>query len=181
MSTAADKSHDHQQQQAEADEEGGESEALDQKVIDHTTGPNAGELLGDALLLVALPLVATLIEHLLLADLAIEDDEVHGELLRTGMGVEEVDGEDEAGGQERFVGVDDGGYVEGPARQEQSEELGEPEHQTGSADGEHTPEDRHKVEFFPVGPALEGRLRSLEKEPSDHEEHILDIAQVEAE
>src|SRR6185369_6408199 len=121
MSSAADKCRDHQQQQADADEEGRESEALDQEVIDHTAGLFTGKLLGDALFLIALPLVAALLEHLLLADLAIEDDEVHGELLRTSMGVEEMDREDEAGGQKRFVGVDDGGHVEGPAGQEHAE------------------------------------------------------------
>ena len=62
-----------------------------------------------------------------------------------------------------------------------AEEFGEPEHQAGTADGEHTPEDRDEVELFPVGPALEGRLRPLEEEPSHHADDIADIAQVGAE
>src|SRR5450759_2683993 len=181
MYAASQKGQDHQQQQADSNGKGGEPEALDQEVVYHSAGPLAGKLLGDALLLIAFPLVATLFDHFFLGDLAIEDDEVHGELLGTSVGVEEMDREDEAGSQERLVGVDDGGNVEGPAGQEQPEELGEPEHQAGSADGEHTPEDRDEVEFLPVGPALEGRLGSLEEEPSDHEEDILDIAQIEAE
>src|SRR5512133_3664297 len=172
---------DHQQQQAETDEEGHESETLDQEVIDNTTGPLAGKPLGDAFFLITLPLVTTLFQHLFLGDLTIEDNKVHGELLGTTMGIEEVDREDEAGSQQGFVRMYDGGHIERPAGQEQAEELREPEHQAGSADGEHTPEDGNKVEFLPVRPALEGRLRTLETEPSDHEVHILDVAQIETE
>ena len=52
-----------------------------------------------------------------------EHDRVHRELLRPEVGVEEVDGEDEAGGEERLVGVHDGGDVDEPAGQEPREEA----------------------------------------------------------
>ncbi len=81
----------------------------------------------------------------------------------------------------RLIRVNDGRHVECPAREEQPEELREPEHQAGTADGKHTPEDGDEVEFLPVGPALEGRLRSLEEEPATMPVHVLDIAQVRAE
>src|ERR1039457_4445965 len=148
MPTATHEGQDHQQQQANANGERSESEALDQEVIHHTAGMLAGKLLGNTLFLITFPLVATLFQHLFLADLTIEDNEVHRELLRPSMGVEEVDREDEAGSQERFVRVNNSGYVERPSRQEQTENFGKPEHKSGPADGEHTPEDCDKVEFL---------------------------------
>lgn len=94
------------------------------------------------------------------------------------MGVEEVDGEDEPGGQQCFVGMDDGCHVESPAWQEIAEYLREPQHQARTADGKHTPEDGDEVEFFPVCPAFERRLRSPEQEPADHAGDVLDIPEV---
>lgn len=178
MCSAVQEGDDHQDQESDPDGKGGETEALDDEVICDATGFMGTECLGDAHFLVTFPLVATLLDELVLRHLAVEDDEVHREFFRPPVGVEEVDGEDEAGGKQRLVRVDDGGYVEHPAREEQTEELGEPEHQAGAADGEHTPEDCDEVEFLPVGPAFEGRLRTFEEEPADHSGDILDVTQV---
>ena len=81
------------------------------------------------------------------------------------MGVEEVHGEDEAGGQQGFVGVDDEGDVDDPAGQEGGEELREPHDHAGNANGKHAPEHREVVELFPIRPAVELRLGGLAEEP----------------
>ena len=134
-----------------------------------------------AQLLVALPLIATLFDEFMFVQLAVEDDEVHGELLRTAVGVEEMDREDESGGKQGLIGMEDGRNIEHPAGEENAEKLREPEHQAGAADNEHTPEDPEEVEFFPIGPALEGRFRSLEEEPADHSRYVFQIAQIRTE
>ena len=77
--------------------------------------------------------------------------------------------------------MDDSGDVERPARQKAADELGEPEHETGAADGEHPPEDGNEVELFPVSPALEGRLRPPEQEPAHHADDVGNVAQVRTE
>ena len=46
------------------------------------------------------------------------------------MGVEEMDGEDEAGSQERLIRVDDRGNIDYPSWQKDSEVLWKPEHQS---------------------------------------------------
>ena len=70
---------------------------------------------GDALFLVAFPLVAALVYHFFFGDLSVENHEVHREFFDTHVGVEEVNGKDKAYGQKCLIGVDDGGYVENPS------------------------------------------------------------------
>ena len=92
-----------------------------------------------------------------------EDDRVHRELLDAEVGVEEMEGEDEARGEQRLVGVEDEGDVDHPAGQEAGEELREPHDQAGGADDEDAPEYGEIVEALPVGPAVELRPRPLPK------------------
>ena len=63
-----------------------------------------------------------LVQQLVLRDAAREDDRVHGELLDAEVRVEEVDGEDEAGGEQGFIRMNDQGDVDDPAGQEPGEE-----------------------------------------------------------
>src|SRR3989339_124747 len=66
-------------------------------------------------------------------------------------------------------------HVEHPSRVDLTEKLREPEHQAGTSDGKHAPEDRQKIELFPVGPALKGGFRPFEKEPPYHGCYVFDI------
>ena len=70
-----------------------------------------------------------LVQHLGLRDAAGENDRVHRELLDAEMRVEEVDREDEAGREQRLVGVEDKRDVDHPAGEEAGEEPGEPHHE----------------------------------------------------
>ena len=81
------------------------------------------------------------------------------------MGIEEVDGEDEPGCQQGLVAVDDRGDVDRPAREDQGEDLGEPQAQARAADDRHAPEDGEVVELLPVGPAaVLGSLAAAEEQ-----------------
>ena len=69
--------------------------------------------------------------------------------------VEEVDGEDEARGQQRLGRVDHLGDVQGRAGQEAAEEVGEPQDQAGRADDDDVGRRAPEVELLPIGPAVE--------------------------
>ena len=180
MPAASHEGEDHQEEAGQSCEEGYVAEGLEAEVIDRTADLLANKLFSCTFFFVTAPLVATLFDELFLGHLAVEDNEVHWEFLRSSVGIVEVDGEDKAGCQQSFVRVNDRCNIEHPAWQEVAEDLREPEHQAGSADGKHTPEDGEEIEFLPVGPALEGRFWTEEEEPTDHTDDVADIAQVRA-
>src|SRR6266542_391031 len=117
----------------------------------------------------ALVLGGVLAHELLLVDAFGEDDGVHGELLGAKVGIEEVEREDEADGEERLVTVHDDGQVERPAGKEVREERGEPEQEPRGADDRDPPDHRPVVELFPLGPGGEAAPRSEPEEIS----HVL--------
>src|ERR1035437_4166824 len=91
-----------------------------------------------------------LVLQLILRDAAREDNRVHGELLNAEVRVEEVNREDEAGGQQGFIRVNDQGDVDNPTGHEAGEERGEPHDQAGSADDGDAPEDGEVIKLLPV-------------------------------
>src|ERR1035441_8994171 len=101
---------------------------------------------------------AALVHQLVLGDAAREDHGVHGELLNAEVRVEEVNREDEAGGQQSFVRVNDQGNIDDPAGHEPGEEGGEPHDQAGGTNDGNAPEHGEVIELLPVGPAVELRL-----------------------
>ena len=71
--------------------------------------------------------------------------------------------------------MNDNRHVKSPTRHKLGEEFRHPEHQAGKTDGEHPPEDRKKVKFFPIGPAVEfGHFGNPEK-PFHHAGDILTV------
>ena len=117
MHQAGDHGVDDQDQQDEADAEEDEADGPGDALPAFPFVPDAvlvEPVFGDEAVIPALALV----EHLGLGDAAGEDHGVHRELLEPEVGVEEVDGEDEAGGQQGLVGVDDQRDVDDPAGQE---------------------------------------------------------------
>ena len=94
------------------------------------------------------------------------------------MHVEEVHGEQEHGGQQRLLGMEDGGDVEHPARHDDGRLGGEEQDQAGEADDRGTPERRPVVELLPVGPAVEVRPWRAAQEPAEHAADISQILQV---
>jgi len=105
------------------------------------------------------------VQHFGLGDASREDDGIHGELLDPEMGVEEVEGKDEPGRQQRLVGVNDHGDIDNPAWHEFGKEQGEPHDQAGGPDHGNAPEDGEVVELLPIGPAVELRAGSLAEKP----------------
>ena len=59
-----------------------------------------------------------------------ENDRVHRETVRPKMGVEEMEREDESGGEQRFIGMNNERDVDDPAGQEEGEEFRKPEDQS---------------------------------------------------
>ena len=108
---------------------------------------------------------AAFVEHFLLRHPTREDDGIHREFLNAEMRVEEMDGEDEAGRQQRLVGMEDERDVDRPARQEAREEFREPHDQPGEADDGHAPEHGEVIKLLPIRPAVELRFRAFAEEP----------------
>ena len=116
-----------------------------------------------------------LVLELLQRHAAGEHDDVEREFVRSEVIVEEVDREQESGGEHRFLAVRDHGDVEHPAGQERRGDVGEPEHESAQADDGDAPERRPVVELLPVGPAVEPRPRAEAEEPLEHGEGIPQI------
>ena len=104
-----------------------QADTIGQKTYDtgpeEGTGSRRGSLQSPELTLFKHPLVLkrTLVLELHFAHPPREDDMVQWKLLRPQMGVEEVDGEDKAGGKKGLVGVEDNAYVKHPSRKESGE------------------------------------------------------------
>ena len=81
------------------------------------------------------------------------------------MSIKEMDGEDEAGGEQGFVRMNDERKVDHPAGHEPGEKGRKPHEHAGDADDQHAPEHREIVELLPIRPAIELRLRALAKKP----------------
>ena len=97
------------------------------------------------------------------------------------MGIEKVDRKDEPRNQERHVRMDDRCNVENPPGKKKGEEFGKPEHQPRKPDGEHSAENAEKIEFLPIGPAIELRFRPSVKKPLDHPNDVPNILAARAE
>ena len=96
-----------------------------------------------------------------------ENHEIHGELVRPQVAVEEVHREDEDHGHECFFAVDHESDVEDPARQEAGEEGRKPQHESRGSDDRHAPENRPIVELFPVRVAVEVRPGPQANKPAE--------------
>ncbi len=94
------------------------------------------------------------------------------------MRVEEVEQEDEARCEQRFVTVDDVGGIQCPARQDLREEAREPQDQARDADHADAPEDREVVELLPVRPAVECGARAEIQEVLQVRPQVLDVLEV---
>ena len=110
--------------------------------------------------------------------LAGEHEDIKRELVRPPVIIKEVHGEQEPGGQHRFLAVEDGGEVEHPAGQIRSCQTLHPQHCAAAADDGNAPERRPVVELLPVGPAVELRLRRQTEEPLEHADGIVEVRQV---
>src|ERR1041385_1464758 len=117
--------------------------------------------LGNQPLVPALPFV----QHFTFRDASRENDRIHRKFLDTKMSVEEVNGKDEACGEQRFIGVDNVSNVDQPSWEQPREEFREPHHQPRSSDDSHAPKHREVIEFLPVRPTVELRLLAFAKEP----------------
>ena len=107
--------------------------------------------------------------------LAGEHEDIKREFVRPPVIIEEVHGEQESGGQDRFLAVEDGGDVEDPAGQVGGRQAFHPQHGAAAADDGNAPERRPVVEFLPVGPAVELRLRRQAKEPFEHADRVVEV------
>jgi len=95
------------------------------------------------------------------------------------MGVEEMDGENEARCQQRLVTVDDGGDVDEPAGQEMREELREPKHQPGGTDHRDSPEDGRSNRISPSRSTAHTRAGPQVEEPLDMADQFAQIVSIE--
>src|ERR1035437_5188841 len=117
----------------------------------------------------------TLVPDLVQGQDARENHRVHRELLGPELPVEEVNREDENGGEKRFLAVNEERHVEEIAGQEASPEPREPADEARTADDPHYPEHGPVVEFFPVGEAVELGPRAPAYEPADVPDELLEI------
>ena len=105
------------------------------------------------------------VQHFGFGNAAREDDGIHREFFNAEMGIKEMDGKDEAGGEQRLIGMDNERDIDDPTGHEAGEKGGEPHDESRSANDGDTPEYGEVIEFFPIGPAVELRLGALTEEP----------------
>src|ERR1043166_10345900 len=86
----------------------------------------------------------------MLGNAASEDDGVHGKLIGPEMGVEKMEGKDEADREQRLFAMHESGDVEYPAWQKPAEEERKPQQEAGEADDSHHPEHDPVVELLPA-------------------------------
>jgi hypothetical protein len=114
-------------------------------------------------------------DELIFWDSSGKDYRIYWEVGRPEMIVKKMDCEDEAGGEEGLIRMDDGCHVQYPSGQEDAEEASKPEHQACQANSEHSPEDGQEIEFLLISPAVKpGHWPSIE-EPAYHPNNIFCI------
>ena len=116
-------------------------------------------------LLHAFVLSPALMHHFALSNSTREDDRIEREFLWPEMPIEEMEGEDEPCGQQRFITVNDLRDVDGPSGQKPGGFLREPHDKPRKANHGNTPENSHVVELLPVGEPVEGWARPFANEP----------------
>ena len=126
--------HNHTGQEGQAQGQRDESQdSVGTEPPDPPAAENRAEAIEIALTRQPLHQLRAFLAHFLLAHQAAQHRHVGGELLRAEVRVEEVDGEDEPGGQQGLGGMDHFGDVQADARQEVTEEVGEPQDQARRA------------------------------------------------
>lgn len=116
--------------------------------------------------------------HLRFGDATREDDRIEWELLRPVMAIEEVEGEDESGGEQCLVAVDDMRHVDDPTRNDAADADWEPHYQARQANHRDAPKDRHVIELLPVRETIEGGARTFTNEPLGMGDKVAQILQV---